>query len=193
MFQQTDVDWRSSLAYAKRFGRQLPGQLTEGDPYLCPFQRQLSVNTRILPLVKDQAVDAVLLTARWKELLSFEDVAVFFTKEEQENLDSAQKYLYRDVMLENYRNLIFLGFQFPKPEVISQLEDWEEPWILDLPRARNRKATRSACPGSEARHKMKKLTSLQKISEELVSYEVSVVKQEKAKKTSEKLYKCNEL
>ncbi|KAM9583695.1 zinc finger protein 789-like isoform 2-T2 [Trichechus inunguis] len=128
-----------------------------------------------------------------RELLSFEDVAVFFTKEEQENLDSAQKYLYRDVMLENYRNLIFLGFQFPKPEVISQLEDWEEPWILDLPRARNRKATRSACPGSEARHKMKKLTSLQKISEELVSYEVSVVKQEKAKKTSEKLYKCNEL
>ena len=40
-----------------------------------------------------------------------------------------------------------VGFQFPKPEVICQLEQWEEPWILDLPRAGTRKASGSACPG----------------------------------------------
>ncbi|XP_006878213.1 PREDICTED: zinc finger protein 789-like, partial [Chrysochloris asiatica] len=82
-------------------------------------------------------METVLQKASWK-LLSFEDVALFLTREEWENLDWAQKYLYRDVMMENYRSMIFLGFQFPKPEVISQLEDWDEPWILDLPRAWNR-------------------------------------------------------
>ncbi|XP_049553052.1 zinc finger protein 28 homolog isoform X2 [Orcinus orca] len=67
---------------------------------------------------------------QYQGLVSLEDVAVNFTWEEWQDLDDAQRTLYRDVMLENYSSLVSLGHCITRPEVIIKLEQGAAPWTV---------------------------------------------------------------
>ncbi|XP_056677358.1 zinc finger protein 184-like isoform X3 [Monodelphis domestica] len=95
------------------------------------------------------------------ELVSFKDVAVDFTQEEWEDLDPSQKKLYRDVMMENYQNLVCLGLTASKPDVIYQLEQVESSWVPEG------EAPAASCPDFESRQESKQSSSELNLSLEI--------------------------
>ncbi|XP_012496616.1 PREDICTED: zinc finger protein 483 [Propithecus coquereli] len=65
------------------------------------------------------------------ESITFKDVTVNFTRGEWKRLDPAQKDLYKEVVLENFRNLEFLGIPVSNLDLLSQLKWIDLPWLLE--------------------------------------------------------------
>ncbi|XP_071067225.1 putative zinc finger protein 705B isoform X5 [Dasypus novemcinctus] len=68
---------------------------------------------------------AKVLAMQSHELVTFKDVSVDFTQEEWDLLDTTQRKLFSEVMLENISNLVSVGYQVCKIDVLSQLEQEE--------------------------------------------------------------------
>ncbi|XP_074054337.1 uncharacterized protein LOC141496100 [Macrotis lagotis] len=64
--------------------------------------------------------------------VTFDDVAVYFSEPEWRSLVEWQKELYAGVMTSTYAALVFLGCDIPKPDLITWIEQGEEPFIRDL-------------------------------------------------------------
>ncbi|XP_018425493.1 PREDICTED: zinc finger protein 177-like [Nanorana parkeri] len=94
------------------------------------------IKTTKIRRIKRKVLSQRLAAKRKKTYLQpptdFEDVAVYFSKEEWRYLAADQMDLYRQVMMDNYQTIYSLGYQNEKPTLISKIEQDEELYMIEL-------------------------------------------------------------
>ncbi|KAM4642416.1 uncharacterized protein O3C94_016747 [Discoglossus pictus] len=85
------------------------------------------ISTKMADRILSHSPEVDVFTA--VDQFSFDEVAVYFSKEEWCSLSEEQKELYKNVMMENYQTLRSLGLVNVKPQVLSKIEHGEEPYV----------------------------------------------------------------
>ncbi|XP_016050089.1 zinc finger protein 483 [Erinaceus europaeus] len=79
---------------------------------------------------EEDKTPSVVPNAESQGSVTLKDVVVSFSRGEWRKLEPFQKELYKEVLLENFMNLDFLGFPVSKSDLLSQLRWVELPWLL---------------------------------------------------------------